>query len=347
MEKKIILILIFCLFVGFSWEGFFSTPASAAGATLSLSPSSGSYEVGDTFSVLVKLHTGGTAIGAVEATLNFPINELEVTQLSKSNSIFTLWVVEPAFSNSNGTISFAGGIPKPGYSGSAGTILTIVFKAKKEGEAAVNFSGSRVLASDAQATNMFAGTAGGSYIISKVAVPPKEVAPPKEEEPVEEFIIPREIPAGYAFTKNLRIWNRNIDVAYLQLCLQSINIYSGNITGLFDSLTKQAVIKFQEKYFDDILAPWGFVKGTGLVSKTTLTKLNKVCAASVEEEIKELEELATTTLEEEPALFDIIIEPAIKEKERNIAVIIIITSIIVVIFAIIGYIIYRKRISKN
>ena len=34
---------------------------------------------------------------------------------------------------------------------------------------------------------------------------------------------------------------------------------------------------FQEKYQDEILEPWGFEQGTGMVSKTTRKKLNEVC----------------------------------------------------------------------
>jgi hypothetical protein len=48
------------------------------------------------------------------------------------------------------------------------------------------------------------------------------------------------------------------------------------VSGWFGPLTKAAVIRFQEKYFDDVLAPWGFSKGTGYVGKTTKAKLNEL-----------------------------------------------------------------------
>ena len=81
------------------------------------------------------------------------------------------------------------------------------------------------------------------------------------------------------FKNNLKPGDRGKEVSYLQTCLaQDAEIYpQGKITGYFGQQTKKAVIKFQEKYAEDILQPWGFKKGTGLVGKTTRLKLNEIC----------------------------------------------------------------------
>lgn len=94
---------------------------------------------------------------------------------------------------------------------------------------------------------------------------------------------PEKIPEGFTFSKNLNLSDENIDVAYLQLCLKNEGFYLEDITDYFGPKTKRAVIEFQEKYFDDILAPWGFTKGTGLVRETTRTKLNEICLIPEEE----------------------------------------------------------------
>ena len=71
----------------------------------------------------------------------------------------------------------------------------------------------------------------------------------------------------------------NPDVRCLQefLKAQGPEIYpEGLVTGNFLSLTKQAVIRFQEKYAIEILAPLGLEKGTGYVGERTRAKINQL-----------------------------------------------------------------------
>jgi len=66
-------------------------------------------------------------------------------------------------------------------------------------------------------------------------------------------------------------------VKCLQQFLKFQGVYpEGLITGNFLNLTKAAVVRFQEKYSGDILAPWGINSGTGFVGKTTLSKINEL-----------------------------------------------------------------------
>ncbi|MBI2573895.1 MAG: peptidoglycan-binding protein [Candidatus Wildermuthbacteria bacterium] len=78
--------------------------------------------------------------------------------------------------------------------------------------------------------------------------------------------------------------NKSADVKKLQECLaKDAELYpSGKISGTFDAATKEAVIRFQEKYADDILAPQGLNKGTGKVAGATREKLNMLCFTSRE-----------------------------------------------------------------
>lgn len=139
----------FCLFI-FLFLGV----GTANAATIYFSPSSGNFTVGDILTVSVLVDTGGLAINNSDAVINFPSGLLEVVSTTKSGSIFSLWVEEPAFSNSAGTISFNGGLPTPGFTGTAGKILNIVFSVRNAGTASLIFSSAAVRANDGYGTDI-------------------------------------------------------------------------------------------------------------------------------------------------------------------------------------------------
>src|SRR3990167_8595984 len=87
---------------------------SAYAASLYFSPSSGNQTAGNILNVNVLVNTQGKVINNADAVIRFPANILEAVSISKTGSIFSLWVEEPAFSNSAGTISLNGGLPTPG-----------------------------------------------------------------------------------------------------------------------------------------------------------------------------------------------------------------------------------------
>jgi hypothetical protein len=90
---------------------------------------------------------------------------------------------------------------------------------------------------------------------------------------------------NFRFKKVLREGMRNKDVKYLQIILNLDNDTKIKDKGLgsftketeyFGYFTKQAVIKFQEKYKEDILKPINKDKGTGIVGIMTIMKLNEI-----------------------------------------------------------------------
>ena len=83
------------------------------------------------------------------------------------------------------------------------------------------------------------------------------------------------------FTKDLRRGDQGSLVIALQECLaQDPSVYpQGTLNGVFGPATQKAVIAFQEKYAQDVLAPSGLRKGTGNVGPSTRAKLNEICSA--------------------------------------------------------------------
>lgn len=91
--------------------------------------------------------------------------------------------------------------------------------------------------------------------------------------------------AAFQFRTELRLGSRGKEVEELQRCLAKDNtLYpDGTVSGYFGQETNSAVIRFQEKYAKEVLEPWGFEKGTGVVSKKSQNKLNELCFPSSEE----------------------------------------------------------------
>jgi len=99
-----------------------------------------------------------------------------------------------------------------------------------------------------------------------------------------EKIIPQ---STFTFSKNLVYGNQGEDVRKLQECLsEDPEVYpEGTVSGYFGSKTRAAVIRFQEKYADDILKPIGLTKGTGDVKPMTRDKLNEICFKAPDQKI--------------------------------------------------------------
>jgi hypothetical protein len=145
--------------------------ARAAGASLHLAPSKGTFLVGSTFSVSIYLDTKGNKINAVEVDLKFPPEILQITTPTAGESFISEWLTPPSYSNIGGTISFKGGIPE-GILTSAGLVSAITFRAKAPGIAKVEFlDSSKVLLADGKGTPVFTTNAGGVY---EILIPPPE-----------------------------------------------------------------------------------------------------------------------------------------------------------------------------
>lgn len=156
--------------IKFSWclalvfiFALFSGAKAASAASLSLSPASGSFQVGQTFSVRVTVDSPNAAINAVSGVVSFPQDKLKITSLSKTGAIVSLWVQEPSFSNEVGTMNFEGIVLNPGFQGDAGRIITVNFQVKAAGAANIAFASGSILANDGLGTNVLGGFTNANF----------------------------------------------------------------------------------------------------------------------------------------------------------------------------------------
>ncbi len=155
--------------------GFFilAFPLASYAADLSLTPATGSYTLGKSFTVQVQIDPGGQTVNAGDGTINFDPKVLSVSSISKDSSAFSLWTADPTFSNSNGTITFSGGTPS-GFA-SLSSILSITFTGNVVGSTTVTFSKGSVLAADGKGTDVYKNGTSATYTIGPAA--PAAAAP--------------------------------------------------------------------------------------------------------------------------------------------------------------------------
>lgn len=169
--KRCLSFAIIVLMLGSLMFSPLSTSAQR-GATLYLAPASGSFFVGSTFSVSIFVNTGDNDINAVEVSLKFPPDKLQVVSPTAGKSFISLWVAQPEFSNIDGTLHLAGIEPSPGINTSSGLVTTVVFRVKREGEATLEFADpSKVLKNDGLGTDILNSHIGGRYAL---LIPPPE-----------------------------------------------------------------------------------------------------------------------------------------------------------------------------
>jgi len=146
--------------------------AEGAGASLYLSPASGTFFVGSTFDISVFVNTGGEDVNAVEVNLKFDPTKIQVASPTTGKSFIKVWVAQPTYSNTKGTMTFIGGIPTPGINTSSGLVSTVTFRAISPGETSVVFLDScKVLRNDPDGTDILTSMGRGVYTL---LIPPPE-----------------------------------------------------------------------------------------------------------------------------------------------------------------------------
>lgn len=171
MSKQRISSLYFLFSCLFALSLLVISPLKVEAAHFYLSPESGNYKVGQIFKVNVFINSDDASINAAKAEISFPKNILAVKTISKDGSIFSLWFQNPVFSNSEGKISFGGGIPSPGFKGMSGKVITINFQAKSVGQVKLVFKDKAIIENGPSGKNLCSSSLDlkGNYNINKIS----------------------------------------------------------------------------------------------------------------------------------------------------------------------------------
>ncbi len=194
---------------------FLVGPLNVFAATLAISPGSGSYPVGTTFSASFFVSSANQSVNAASGSFSFSKENLEIVSSSKVGSIFSLWVQEPSYSNSSGTGSFEGVITNPGFTGNTGKLVSYTFRVKAAGTGTIKMLSSSVLANDGNGTNVLSGSSNASFTLSNVELP-KPVEPVIDIQPaptvVDGLLLPKVSSSSHP---DSLLWYPNTDARLL------------------------------------------------------------------------------------------------------------------------------------
>jgi hypothetical protein len=169
-------------------------PWQVLAANLLVSPSTGTYQVGDRVAIKIAV-SSDKPFNAVSGVLSFPAN-FSAESVSKIGSVLDFWVTEPTISRSNNTIKFEG-VALGGFSGASGTVLVVNLVATKVGSGNFSFQSGQILANDGEGTDITGYLNNATFTVTEpIPKPeaPKPVEQPKTEvKPAEKPVVPEEI----------------------------------------------------------------------------------------------------------------------------------------------------------
>jgi len=175
---KVFSVIIFLL-------SFIFLPSIAEAAALSISPGTGSFEVGNRVTLRV-IATSNVPFNAISSVLSFPSSIFSVESVSKAGSVLNFWVTEPILSKAGGTIKFEG-VALGGFEGSTGTVVTVNLRAIKVGEGKFSFQSGQILANDGEGTDITGNLTGATFSVKEATAKP--ITPKPKPEPEPEIIL--------------------------------------------------------------------------------------------------------------------------------------------------------------
>jgi len=131
------------------------------------------------------LDTAGEQINALEGTISFPSQLLELNNINNGSSIINFWLEDP-YQISPGQIKFSGIIPG-GFNGQA-QIFTINFRPQNEAADTIRLSETKLLLNDGQGAELPTTNLNFHFQITQPQNPPEIVIDVSDQYPPENFV---------------------------------------------------------------------------------------------------------------------------------------------------------------
>lgn len=121
-------------------------------ADITISPQTGTFTIGDTFTVDVRVEST-VPTNVFSGLISFDSDILVVESIDYNTSLADLWAIEPWYSNGDGTLNFAGGTTRSGGFVGKEKLLSATFRSIGEGEGVLSLGKARVLRHDGLGTD--------------------------------------------------------------------------------------------------------------------------------------------------------------------------------------------------
>ena len=172
-------------------------PLAVGAVELFFEPETQKLGVGQEFRVDLMIDPQGEEINAMEATIIFPEDIIEVINIEDGGSILTLWIERPSVLHETDTkIKFSGIIPG-GFKGIMGPfkgtlpgkILSLIIVTTKEGMGEVVLKNVQVLLHDGKGTSTKSKISNFKFLISK-QIPITQIPIPEIDDVPPELFVP-------------------------------------------------------------------------------------------------------------------------------------------------------------
>ena len=167
-HAKLLLMVASIAVIGLSLEHL----TYAASGSLTFSPSSGSYTVGNNFTVTVQENSGTDPANTVDAVVNFPASLQFVSDTTVAPFSFN-----PATDTASGNSVHITRAQLGTSSTGAQTVTTITFKVLSAGSAPVSFGAGSDILSATDSSNLLTSSPGATYTLNAPSTPPPAPAP--------------------------------------------------------------------------------------------------------------------------------------------------------------------------